>query len=180
MPPTVIKKVSPTDAFKSDIAKDKWPAGPTKTVGTDPDPMFSSMKSGYGILKGTITKCKQQVYKSRNSMSNLNSLDEKLKNYLEGILELRHQMSKMDQLPAADKDKIHDDYHHYERIVRDARHDIQKHLNVLRQKEADHTGGARAKVPTSESDPKREEHPRRKDHDRYFSDDLSKKDGKVD
>ena len=46
VPPPVIKKVSPTDAFKSDIAKDKWPAGLTKTVGTDPDPMIASLRSG--------------------------------------------------------------------------------------------------------------------------------------
>ena len=74
------------------------------------------------------------------------------------MLELRHQMTKMDQLPAMDKDKVHDDYHSYERLVKDSRHDIQKHLNVIRQKEADQTGGARAKVPASEFEPKRKEH----------------------
>ena len=108
------------------------------------------------------------------------SLDEKLKTSLDGMLELRHQMEKMDQIPSVDRDKIQDDYHHYERIVRHARHDIQRHLNFIRQKEADQTGGALAKVPGTVNEPKREEPPRRKEHDRYFSDDLSKKDKQMD
>ena len=111
-------------------------------------------------------------------MINLNSLDEKLNTSLDGMLELRHQMTKMDQLPVMDKDKVHDNYHTYERLVRDARHDIQKHLNVLRQKESDQTGGARVKVQASEFEQKHEENPRHRDHYKYFSDDLSKKDKK--
>ena len=50
-------------------------------------------------------------------------------------------------------------------------------INVLRQKEADQTGGARAKGSTGPEN-KREEPPKHKDHDKYFSDDLSKKDKK--
>ena len=52
-------------------------------------------------------------------------------------------MEKMDQIPPSDRDKIQDDYYHYERLVRDARYDIEKHLNLLRQREADQTGGVR-------------------------------------
>ena len=86
----------------------------------------------------------------------------------------------MHQLATPDKNKIHKDYHIYKKLVTDAWYEIQKHLNVLRQKEADHTGGARAKVPSSDTEKKREEYPRRKEQDRYFLDDLSKKDKKRD
>ena len=113
-------------------------------------------------------------------MKNLMSLDEKLRTSLDGMLELRTRMEKMDQIPSIDRDRIQDDYYHYERIVRDARYDIQKHLNLIRQREADQTGGARAKVPGPVNEQKQEEPPRQKEHDRYFSDDLSRKDKQVD
>ena len=113
-------------------------------------------------------------------MKNLLSLDEKLRTSLNGMLELRTQMEKMDQIPPNDRDKIQDDYYHYERLVRDARYDIEKHLNLLRQREADQTGGARAKVPGPVNEQKREEPPWQKEQERYFSDDLTRKDKQVD
>ena len=119
---TQVKEVSPDDVFKSDIAKDKWPSGPTKTVGTEPDAMLSLMRSGYGTLKGTITKCKQQVFKNRFSKDTLNTLNVKLKDSLEGMQELWKQMANMHQLPTADKNKVHEDYHIYEKLVTDAQY----------------------------------------------------------
>ena len=89
--------------------------------------------------------------------------------------ELRHRLADLPQLPTPDKNKIHEDFHTYDKLVKDARQDIQRHLNVLRQKEADQTGGARAKE-TTETDKKREEPPKRKENDKYYSDNLSKKD----
>ena len=60
----------------------------------------------------------------------LSTLDEKLKVSLEGMQELRRQMASMHQLPTADKNKVHEDYHIYEKFVTDTRYENQKHLNV--------------------------------------------------
>ena len=90
--------------------------------------------------------------------------------------DFRHRLAELPQLTTPNKNKIHESFHIYEKLVKNARQDIQRHLNVLRQKEADQTGGARAKV-TLETEKKREETPKRKEHDN-FSDDLSKKDKK--
>ena len=86
----------------------------------------------------------------------------------------------MEQVLQSDKDKIVDDYHNYAKIVREARSDIDKHLYLLRQREADQTGGARAKVPDAATNQKKEEPPRQKEPDRYFSDDHARKDKNVD
>ena len=176
-PATTQVKLSPDDVFKSNIAKDSWPDRPTKTVGTETDPMIAALRRSYGTMKASITNCKKEVFKSRFSKKTLNTLDEKLKTSIEGMKELRQRLVELPQLATPDKNKIHEDYHTYDKLVADARHNIQRHLNVLQQKEADQTGGARANV-TLETEKKREENPKRKDQDKYFSDDLSKKDKK--
>ena len=113
--------------------------GPTKPVGTETDPVVASLRRGYGTMKAAITNCKKEVFQSRFSKTTLDSLDEKLKVSFEGMTELRHRLAELPQLPTPDKNKIHEDFHIYDKLVKDARQDIQRHLNVLRQKEADQT-----------------------------------------